>query len=306
MATRLSGRGFIVRMEDLDPERSHATFAESQLRDLAALGLGFDAEVMFQSERHARYAAVIDELCGRGLVYPCFCSRREIAAAVSAPHESVPQDLGAHTGVLDLVVERPYPGTCRSIAETVARRRVEAGESHALRLRAQQVVVQVNDAFVGPIRAVVDDLVLRRSDGVAAYNLAVVVDDASQRVSQVVRGDDLLASTPRQVHLQRLLGYPTPEYWHVPMVMGDDGHRLAKRTGGVTLDGLAELAITPMMVLRALAISLGFPGADQAVVAGDLVESALATGFGVDQIRREPVSVEELADLLASPPPPKL
>ncbi len=166
----------------------------------------------------------------RGLVYPCYCTRREIRreieAAASAPHGELPSD--------------GYPGTCRDLTRAERSEREALGRPAALRLRTEHEQIEFVDLLAGVYRGPVDDVVLQRGDGVPAYNLAVVVDDAAQGVTQVVRGDDLLSSTPRQVLLQRLLGLPTPEYLHVPLVLGPDGERLAKRHGAVTLSQLAE------------------------------------------------------------------
>ncbi len=246
-AARSTGRGFVVRMEDLDRVTSSATHEHRQLADLAAIGLDWDGRVLRQSERFDLYRAGIERLRQSGRVYPCYCTRREIqaevAAAASAPHVHLPD--GA------------YPGTCRDLSATERREREQSGRRPALRLRTDGESIAVDDMLAGRYVGAVDDVVLARGDGVPAYNLAVVVDDAAQGVSQVVRGDDLLSSTPRQILLQRLLGYPTPEYWHVPLVLGADGERLAKRHGAVTLDDLAAQGWTPADVRVALDRSLG-------------------------------------------------
>lgn len=243
LMVRGSARGtWIVRMEDLDRVTSSDLWAERQLEDLATIGLSSDVEVVSQSQRFTRYHAAIAELTDRGLVYPCFCTRREIAEAAAAPHG-------------DTLVA--YPGTCRDLG---ARRRAEllaAGRRPALRVRSDGRRRRIPDALLGQIDGVPDDVVIERNDGVPAYNLAVVVDDAAQRVTQVVRGDDLASSTPRQVMLQELLGLPTPTYAHVPLVLGVDGQRLAKRHGAVTLRALAAAGVGPRSVLRWLAHSLG-------------------------------------------------
>lgn len=300
----LSGRGFLVRIEDLDPVTSSSAIAAAQLDDLRALGIGFEPDVMFQSERMEHYTAALEQLRDRGLVYPCFCSRREIAEAANAPHDPVPTALSdpmAHSGtdaVLDLVVERPYPGTCRDLDASEAKRRLASGARAALRLRAEAVALQVNDDVVGPVRAFVDDMVLQRADGVIAYHLAVVVDDAAQQITQVVRGDDLLASTPRQVYLQRLLGYPTPQYVHLPLVIDPDGRRLAKRDGAVTLEGLAAEGIDGIAVLRGLGASLGIAGASRIDSADGLLEAAGAAGFGLGDVARTPILTDDLLAMI--------
>lgn len=247
LAARVDGGGFVVRMEDLDRVTSSVAHELGQLAALRALGLDWDGPVVRQSERFAMYDDAIRGLTAAGRTYECFCTRREIREAISAPH-------GRDDG---LVVDAAYPGTCREL--TVAQRRGlrAAGRRPAIRLRADDAVVEVVDSLGGPVAGVVDDVVLRRNDGVPAYNLAVVVDDAAQGVTDVVRGDDLLSSTPRQVLLQRLLGLRTPDYHHVPLVLGADGVRLAKRHGAVTLDQLAARGIDAPAVLGLLATSLG-------------------------------------------------
>ena len=236
---RSTGRRFLVRVEDLDRVRPGA--AARQLADLAALGLDWDAPPVRQSERTDRYTAAIAALSERGLAYECFCTRREIAEAATAAHG-------------DPVPDGAYPGTCRnrSPADREQRRRERPA---ALRLRADVARWTVQDALHGDYTGAVDDLVLRRNDGVAAYNLAVVVDDAAQAVDQVVRGDDLLPSTPRQAYLAHLLRLPVPAYAHVPLAVNAAGRRLAKRDGAVTMAQLPG----PDAVRSLLAGSLHLP-----------------------------------------------
>lgn len=244
-----TGRQFLVRVEDLD--RARAGAEEEQLRDLAAIGVRWDGAVVRQTEREPIYAEAIARLTAAGLTYECFCTRREIQEAPSAPH--APQ--GA------------YPGTCRylSPAEVEFRR---SSRPAAIRLRAWTDGWTVKDMLHGSYTGIVDDLVLRRNDGVTAYNLAVVVDDAAQGIDQVVRGDDLLPSTPRQAYLASLLEVPVPEYAHVPLVVNSDGVRLAKRDGAVTLTDLEQKGIPAERVRDMLLESLGLPAGplDQALV----------------------------------------
>lgn len=237
---RSTGRRFLMRVEDLD--RARAGAEAQQLRDLAAIGVDWDGGVVRQTDREPLYAAAIGRLGAAGLTYECFCTRREIQEAASAPH--APQ--GA------------YPGTCRDLsgAERAARRAVRPA---AIRLRAAASTGTVQDVLRGSFTGVVDDFVLRRNDGVTAYNLAVVVDDAAQGIDQVVRGDDLLPSTPRQAYLAELLNIPVPEYAHVPLVLNADGARLAKRDGAVTLGDLAAAGVGVARVRDALLASLGLP-----------------------------------------------
>jgi glutamyl-tRNA synthetase len=234
---RSTDRGFLIRVEDLD-DRTHAEVATQQLADLAAIGITWDAPPEWQSAQRPRYDAVVDTLIERGLVYECYCSRREILSAPHAPHAPV----GA------------YPGTCRHLTDDQRAARRGSGRAPALRLRADIAEYTVTDLLHGPYTGVVDDFVLRRGDGVPAYNLAVVVDDAAQNIDQVVRGDDLLSSSPRQAYLGSLLGYPQPVYAHVPLVLNADGARLAKRDGAVTL---AEIGVAQAFAL--ITQSLGWP-----------------------------------------------
>jgi glutamyl-tRNA synthetase len=238
---RSTGRVFLLRVEDLD--RARAGAEEVQLRDLEGVGVTWDGAVVRQTDRAGLYNDALERLTDAGLTYECFCTRREIQEAPSAPH--APQ--GA------------YPGTCRNLstAELEIRR---ASRPAAIRLRAETHEWTVEDGLHGSHTGVVDDFVLRRNDGVTAYNLAVVVDDAEQGVDQVVRGDDLLSSTPRQAYLASLLGLPVPEYAHVPLVLNPDGARLAKRDGAVTLGDLAAVGLSAGEVRNVILESLGLPG----------------------------------------------
>jgi glutamyl-tRNA synthetase len=236
---RSTGRHFFVRIDDLD-DRTHTDIAERQIADLAAIGLTWDAEPEWQTRHPHRYDDVIALLGERELLYECYCSRKDIAQAPRAPH--APQ--GA------------YPGTCRDLTDAERRRRrAEIGRPPALRLRTDVTSYSVHDVLHGDFTGIVDDFVVRRGDGVPAYNLAVVVDDAAQGVDQVVRGDDLLPSSPRQAYLAALLGYPQPTYAHVALVVNEDGARLAKRDGAITL---AEIGAD--RALRQIAESLGYTG----------------------------------------------
>jgi glutamyl-tRNA synthetase len=189
---RSTGRRFLIRIDDLD-DRTRADIATRQLADLAAIGLTADEPPQWQTQHRNRYDDAIAHLAGRALLYECYCSRRDIQQAPRAPH--APQ--GA------------YPGTCRDLSDAERKARREAiKRPPALRLRANAKSYTVKDLLHGDYTGVVDDFVVRRGDGVAAYNLAVVVDDAAQDIDQVVRGDDLLASSPRQAYLADVLGYP--------------------------------------------------------------------------------------------------
>ena len=202
MRARSKGARFLLRIEDLDPQRSKPEHEAAQIADLRAIGIDWDEEPVRQSERHELYAEALAELERQGRVYPCWCTRAEIREAAQAPHGPLP--------------EGAYSGTCRALspAEREERQRA-AGRPPSLRLDARSESV--------------DDFVLRRHDGAYAYNLAVIVDDADQGIGEVVRGEDLLETTPRQLLVADLLSLPKPTYLHVPLVTGDEGKRLAKR-----------------------------------------------------------------------------
>jgi glutamyl-tRNA synthetase len=261
---RSTGRRFLLRIEDLDAARVRPGMADQQLADLAALGITFDGEPMVQSQRLAAYHHALLKLADK--TYECFCSRREIAEAASAPHGSVAR----------------YPGTCRNLtkAERIDRRR---RRQPALRLRADGAVQTVHDLVHGDNAAEVDDVVLLRNDGVPAYNLAVVVDDGFSGVDQVVRGDDLLPVAATQAFLAELLGYRSPIYAHVPLAVNAEGARLAKRDGAVTLPELAAVGLEPKTVLGLIAVSL-----DLASPGEQASPEALLGRFDPERLPRRP------------------
>jgi glutamyl-tRNA synthetase len=244
LSARSQGAPFLVRFEDLDRSQSSIDHERSQLADLDALGIDWDGVPVRQSDRFDRYHGAIAALADAGRVYECYCTRREILEAPSAPHGP----------------PGSYPGTCRDLTDRERARR-RATRPPALRLRSGGGEEPFEDRLRGRSIGVVDDVVLRRNDGVPAYNLAVVVDDAAQGVTDVTRGDDLLASTPRQVRLQRMLGLDTPTYLHVPLVVGADGARLSKRHGDVTLTDLRAIGVEPARVVDWILRSIGAPAA---------------------------------------------
>ncbi|MBS3181366.1 tRNA glutamyl-Q(34) synthetase GluQRS [Leucobacter manosquensis] len=259
---RASGRRFLMRVEDLDRARD-AGAAARQLDDLSRIGLDWDGEAVLQSELGRGHDAAIDRLAEAGLVYECTCTRADILAAPSAPH--------APPGA--------YPGTCRdrSEAERARERQRIAPRRPALRLRVPtgMAAPEFDDRIRGRVVGEIDDFVLRRGDGTVAYNLAVVVDDAAMGIDQVVRGDDLVTSTPRHIVLQRLLGLPSPpdvEFAHVPLVLGSLGARLAKRDGAVTLADLRSAGASAEKVLAVLAQSLDLAAPGERVHPQLLVE----------------------------------
>ncbi len=238
---RARGGHWLLRIEDLDPPREVPGAAAEILAQLRALGFRHDGPVMHQSARGARYLEAFEALRARGLVYPCACTRREIADSLTRAGEFPRRNR-----------ELVYPGTCRD--------GIGAGRSpRAWRVRVDRTIVQWQDRCGGRHREElareVGDFVLRRADGLWAYQLAVVVDDADQGVTDVVRGADLLGSTARQIYLQELLGYPRPRYLHVPVVTDAHGEKLSKQTGATAIDtarpvaeldrALARLGIAP-------------------------------------------------------------
>ena len=248
---RSAGSAFLLRIEDLDTGRVRAEHEAGQLADLRALGIDWNGEPVRQSERGTLYAAALERLD----TYPCYCTRAEIREAASAPH-------GAPAG-------GAYPGTCRDLSEAERARHEREGRPPALRVRAGGARVAVTDRLAGRVEGVVDDFVVRRNDGAFAYNLAVVVDDAAQGVEEVVRGADLLDTAPRQAWLARALGAPVPAYAHVPLVLGADGARLAKRHPGVTL---ADRREPPSQVRGLLAASLGLADPGSSPTMDELLE----------------------------------
>jgi glutamyl-tRNA synthetase len=239
-SARAQGGRFLMRIEDLDPVASQNRWIDAHLADLAAVGIDWDDQPLRQSTRRAEHTAAVRRLTDAGLTYPCFCTRAEIRAAAQAPHGEGPL----------------YPGTCRHLTAAEQHDRVVSGRTPALRLRADARIVTAHDRRHGDVTMTVDDFVVQRADGVAAYNVAVVVDDAFQGVTEVMRGDDLLPTTPRQVLVAELLDLPVPAYEHVPLLLGDDGERMAKRHHGATLADQAELGRSPADVARLLLFSL--------------------------------------------------
>lgn len=245
-----SGREFLVRIEDIDTGRSRSDFAAQALEDLTALGLLSDERVVYQSQRHELYQAALEQLVQKGLVYECYCSRADIAAAASAPH--------GKPGI--------YPGICRDLSdsERVEKRAALAaqGRKPALRLRAPQGVEHtVHDSLLGPLTGLLHDFVLRRTDGDWAYQLVVVVDDMNQGVDQIVRGADLASSAPVQAWLTETLGGRPASYAHVPLVMNAQGQRLAKRDKSVTRPELNALGWSDQQILLRALETLGWSAA---------------------------------------------
>ena len=261
----------LLRIEDLDRMNSKPEHEARQVSELAELGMAFGSNVIRQSERFEQYRAIVEQLRQQDLVYPCYCTRREILESTQAPHGPT--------------VEGAYSGTCRHLSTHERSEREKNGRPPAWRLQTNNERYIVDDVVAGPTPTVIDDMVLLRNDGVPAYNLAVVVDDAAQGVAQIVRGDDLLYGTGRHIHLQKLLGYPTPQYVHVPLVVGPDQERLAKRHGAVTLEVLSQRGINQREVLGELARSIGID------VDRPNSVSELLVGFSLNRLPRSPWTI---------------
>lgn len=248
---RSSGGRFLLRIEDLDQTRARPEFVEAIFEDLSWLGLGWDGEPLVQSGRGATYAEALDRLRTRGLVYPCFCTRAEIAAALDAPHGDA---------------SSAYPGTCRGLPDDPQRR---AESPHSWRLDCGQALEiaglpgwqELDGRRYTASAADIGDVVLARKDAPASYHLACVIDDAESGVTMVVRGADLRPSTPVQRLLQILLGLPEPRYLHHPLVVHAGGRRLAKRDRAPTLAAMRE------------------EGVDGRALAAELAQGKLPLGF---------------------------
>ena len=268
-SVRAAGGELVLRMEDLDPQRTSAEFAAGIRRDLLRFGLDWDREVPCQSSRNAAYDEAFSKLEALGLIYPCYCSRSQVHAA-SAPH------LGQSEFV--------YAGTCRDLtpAQRAAKTRLPAW-----RLRVPAEEWTVHDGLQGDYTELLSrdcgDFVVRRADGVYAYQLAVVVDDGDNGVTQVVRGRDLLASAPRQKYLFSLLGKPAPEYIHVPLLLAPDGRRLSKRDGDLDLDSLLG-RFKPEEIIGVLAQAAGLIDKKEAISAREL-----AAIFDWRRVRKEDI-----------------
>lgn len=273
LQARAAGGRFLLRIEDLDRARCKPQYVDDLMADLRWLGLDWDETPLVQSQRDDLYREALATLEKEGLVYPCFCTRGEIARAASAPH--------------GLSEEGPrYPGTC---AHLTVEQRAERAKTRApaYRFRARPGEVRFIDALMGPsaqdVDAVVGDFVVRRNDGVASYQLAVVVDDAATGITHVLRGDDLLSSTPRQLQLYTALGERAPDFLHVPLVHGEDGKRLAKREGAFALAELRARGLAPERVLGLLAAWSGLGDGSPRTL------DTLVRAFSLEALPRSPV-----------------
>jgi len=283
LACKSRGGSMVFRLEDLDPVRSRPEFADGLMRDLSWLGLTWDEgpdkggphSPYAQSERLHLYQRTADELAARGLVYPCFCTRKELRALASAPH-------AGEAGPV-------YPGTCAELSPGECAAREAEGKRPSLRLRCPDGSERFIDLVRGELclsASDAGDFAIRRSDMVWAYQLAVVVDDADMRITQVVRGDDLLDSTPRQALLFRLLGAPVPEFLHVPLLVDEEGERLAKRHGSLAIEALREAGVPPEAVVGWLAHAAGLLFEPEPCPAEDLLPL-----FAPSLLPRDPITV---------------
>lgn len=272
LSVRSVGGTLVLRIEDLDPRAQRREVAELLMRDLEWLGLTWDEGPFFQSGRTALYQEAVEQLAAQSLTYPCFCTRAELHAA-SAPHASDGTYL--------------YQGTCRNLsAEEIARRAVIRPPATRLKVPPTSDpagTITWTDLAFGPQTEVLaqecGDFLVRRSDGVFAYQLAVVVDDCLMGVNQVVRGSDLLGSSARQTYLARLLGHEPPAFGHVPLLVAPDGRRLSKRDQDLDLGVLRERGVSPAKICGALAAAVGLVPAGTAATPEELVAA-----FGWSQI----------------------
>ncbi len=258
LAARSVGGGMVLRLEDLDPDRCRPEYCDQVMRDLEWLGLDWDGEPVYQSKRTEVYRRAFQTLEQQDVIYPCFCTRAERLAA-SAPHRS------------DGAVI--YDGRCGRL-RLAEREELSRTRRPAWRVRTPERVIAFRDLLQGDykedLKQDCGDFILRRSDGVFAYQLAVVVDDAAMGITQVVRGSDLLSSTPRQLWLQERLNLPHPEYGHLPLLLAPDGRRLAKRDRDLELGRLQEKYTAPELVGR-LAFAAGLTDRPEAISPRELL-----------------------------------
>jgi glutamyl-tRNA synthetase len=269
LQVRSAGGQFVLRMEDTDKPRSRPDLARQILADLRWMGLDWDEgpdvggphAPYTQSEREELYHEALRRLEAEGWLYPCYCSRAEIMAIASAPH--------------GLAAEGPvYPGTCRRLTPEERTGKAARDKSPSLRFAMPDVPTAFVDGIAGPQSfppGAGGDFVVHRADGMIGYQLAVVVDDAAMAMTDVLRGWDLLDSTPRQIHLYRALGLTPPRFAHAPLLIGTDGQRLSKRHGSVTVAGLKEAGASPERLVGHLAFLSGLLDRPEPVTAGELI-----------------------------------
>jgi glutamyl-tRNA synthetase len=276
LIARRNGWSIRLRVEDLDGPRVKLGADKQAIEDLRWLGLDWDGDPVYQSERTSLYLNAINQLISEGNAYACVCSRREVQFAASAPH--------AEDG------SRRYPGTCRGRFETVDAAREASGHEPAIRFLVPEGIISFRDAFAGErqfdVARDLGDFVIAKADGTPAYQLAVVVDDAQMGVSHIVRGDDLIESTARQILLYRALKLEDriPSWIHLPLVLGPDGLRLAKRHGDSRLSFYRARGVDSGRVLALLARWCGIEDVSENVTAG-----ALIGRFDLSRVPREPI-----------------
>ncbi len=274
LSARARGGAVLLRIEDIDGPRVMPEATAATIEDLRWLGLDWDGELVVQSQRLDRYVVAAEQLVAAGLAYPCVCTRKEVEDAASAPHEAPGGD-----GTI-------YPGTCRGKWRTRTEATAATGRTAALRFRVETAAVPFADRFAGAqVGRIQGDFVVQKRDGGPAYQLAVVVDDAAQGVTEVLRADDLLPSTPRQLLLYRALGLRAPEWAHVPLVVGADGLRLAKRHGDTSLQHLRHQGVDAAALVGYLAFLGGLRPA-----ATRCTPRALLADFDLARVPRDPVA----------------
>jgi glutamyl-tRNA synthetase len=273
-----------LRLEDLDGPRANTRFSDAAQRDLEWLGLDWDGTPSVQSEHLERFTRAVEALLAAGKAYACVCTRGDLRTAQNAPHAGD--------------VEPRYPGTCRGRFATLAEAERTSGRSAGVRLVVRPGVIEFDDLVAGPqsfdVQASVGDFLIARRGGAPAYQLAVVVDDAAEGVTEVVRGADLLPSAARQWHVQTALGLPHPSFGHVALVTDEHGERLAKHADALSLAALRQRGADPRSIVRWAAASFGLPSAEL-VTARELVPHFRLAALEDGPVRVEPALVERLS-----------
>lgn len=279
LSARSQGGQVLLRLEDLDLPRCPARFSQGVMEDFCWLGLDWDNDPVYQSQRFRYYEDCLARLDAKALLYPCYCTRRELHAApteASAPHAAAPV----------------YPGRCRELTDAQRVELEAQGRRASLRLAVPDRVYSLTDRHLGPYAAnlarEVGDFILRRSDGLYAYQLAVVADDAAMGITEVVRGRDLLSSTPQQLYLQEVLDFPHPSYCHLPLLLAPDGRRLSKREGDLSLRALSK-RYRSQEIVGLLAHWAGLLDTPRPVDPGDLIPE-----FSWERVPQQDIAVAGL------------
>lgn len=295
LQVRNLGGNYLLRIEDIDRERSRVEFARQIVEDLRWIGIDWDEgpEVggdygpYFQSQRNDQYQSALSQLSARGDIFYCYCSRAEVARAASAPHAAF--DEGPR-----------YPSTCRDLSPEKEKALRESGQKPSVRFRVSPGRVSFHDMVFGPfeqdVSSVVGDYVLLRTDGWPSYQLAAVVDDVAMEVTDIIRGGDLINSTPRQILLFKALGARLPRFGHVPILLGPDGVRLSKRHGDITLAGLRRRGVNPEKIIGLLAGLAGLLPKEGDWTRG-VRPSDLVAGFDLQKVSKTGSVVLEVEDL---------